>query len=109
MRIQCASAPRGAATVPTPLHSLGQVDGSHLSTLAVVRSPALMLPTSSLKSSTIISAQYCASRQRASVRPIVVGSNCLALYCVSGNPSALGIALLIICAEKSTCSCTRLL
>jgi coenzyme F420-reducing hydrogenase alpha subunit len=33
--IQCAFAPRGAATVPTPLAFLGQVLGSHFSILAV--------------------------------------------------------------------------
>jgi hypothetical protein len=41
--IQWPSAPRGASVKPTPLAPSGQVDGSHLSTLAVDRSPALMV------------------------------------------------------------------
>ena len=43
---QCASAPRGASTGATPFASFGHVDGSHFSTLAVARSPALMLAIS---------------------------------------------------------------
>ena len=39
-------APRGASHGATPLHSAGQVLGSHLSMLAVLRSPALMLAMS---------------------------------------------------------------
>jgi len=49
------------------------------STLAVEESPALMLAIISLKSSRIISAQLSDSSARASVRPMVVGNNCLAV------------------------------
>jgi hypothetical protein len=42
---QCPSAPRGASVKPAPLHSRGQVLGSHFSTLAVAVLPALQLAT----------------------------------------------------------------
>jgi hypothetical protein len=43
---QCASAPRGASTGATPLHSPAQELGSHFSVLAVAKSPAFMLAIS---------------------------------------------------------------
>ena len=81
MLIQCASAPRGASTKPTPWADFFHVLGSKLAVLAVAVSPALMVATSLLNSSFSLWAAQLHSRPRAAVRPRVEKS------AVTGTPS----------------------
>ncbi len=71
MRIQWASAPRGASVIPTPDASSGQVSGSHRSRVKVDSLPVLTLPTSVSKNSCIQPTTSKVSSPRAAVRPSV--------------------------------------
>jgi hypothetical protein len=65
------STPRGASVKPSPLHSFGQVEGSHFPTLTVAVLPALQLASSGFSAWICRLAQYAASLPHAAVRQCV--------------------------------------